>query len=68
MRAERAPGGQYYKYSMIKKRLGDDTVDSAAMANAFLETGKGSITGPIEHVSSGRQITSRTAGSGVFNT
>jgi len=68
MRAERAPSGQYYIYSMIKSRLGDDNVDSAAMANAFLETGKGSGSGPIEFVSSGQQITSRTAGSGVFNT
>jgi len=56
MRAERAPGGQYYLYSMIKPRLGDDNVDSAAMANAFLTTGKGSIGGPIEHVSSGKKL------------
>lgn len=56
IRAERSPGGQYYKYSMIKPRLGDDNVDSAVMANAFLETGKGSISGPIEHVSSGKRL------------
>ena len=57
MRAERAPSGQYYIYSMIKPRLGDDNVDSAAMANAFLETGKGYSCGPIEHVSSGEKLT-----------
>jgi len=56
IRAERAPAGQHYLYTMIKPRLGDDNVDSAAMANAFLETGKGSMTGPIEHVSSGRAL------------
>jgi hypothetical protein len=41
---------------MIKPRLGDDNVDSAAMANAFLETGKGHISGPIEFVSSGKVL------------
>jgi hypothetical protein len=59
IRAERAPSGQYYLYSMIKPRLGDDTVDSAAMSNAFLETGKGSISGPIEFVSSGKTLETR---------
>jgi len=56
IRAERAPSGQYYLYSMIKARLGDDCVDSAAMSNAFLETGKGNICGPIEFVSSGKML------------
>ncbi len=59
MRAERAPSGQYYLYSMIKARLGDDCVDSAAMSNAFLETGKGNISGPIEFVSSGKSLETR---------
>jgi hypothetical protein len=61
IRAERAPSGQYYLYSMIKARLGDDGVDSASMANAFLETGKGSVSGPIEHVSSGATLMTKEA-------
>lgn len=61
IRAERSPNGQYYIYSMIKPRLGDDDVESAAMANAFLETGKGGMSGPIEHVSSGEQLMTRVA-------
>ncbi len=60
MRAERAPAGQYYLYSMIKPRLGDDNVDSAAMSNAFLETGKGSVSGPLEHISSGETMATKT--------
>ncbi len=68
IRAERAPSGQYLLFEMIKPKLGDDNVASCAMANAYLETGKGSTGGPIEHVSSGEQLTTLSSRAGVFNT
>lgn len=60
-------GASYLNYEMIKKSVGDDNVDTLALANAYLDEGHDN-TIIVEGYGSGEKMIGHNAGAGDFLT